>query len=97
MKWKLPGNHWETTQGAAPATLHWGVGTAPGDYNDRERQQHTRQSAKCKCKYVKKGGLNVLNRLTSEESALGVVTGVEFLFFFCGVLEGPVQSDLVQP
>lgn len=71
------------------------------DDNDRERQQHTRQSAECKLKYAKRGGLNVLNRLACEEATLGAVMGVEFLFFSCGVLKGALRgqfwSDLVQP
>lgn len=69
-----------------PHALSSGHGT--GDYNDRERQPHTRQSAECKLKYAERGGLNVLHRLAREEATLGAVTGVEFLFFSCGVLKG---------
>lgn len=76
-------------------------GHCTGDYHDRERQQHTRQSAACKWKYAKRGGLNVLHRLAHEEATLGAVTGVEFLFFSRGVLKGARRdqfwSDLVQP
>lgn len=64
-----------------------------GDYNDRERQQHTRQSAECKLKYAKRGGLNVLNRLACEEATLEAVTGVEFLCFSCGVLKGALRGQ----
>lgn len=59
----------------------------PGDYNDRERWQHTRQSAECKLKYTTRK-----ESWMSEERALGVVTGVEFPFFFHGVLEGTLPG-----